>query len=54
MNQLSDYALPGTCPDPRYPDSDGRFMGDTDYHNIAMIWLAANNMQFDTKVTIEV
>ena len=28
--------LPGTVPDPRYPDSDGRFMGDTDYHNHAM------------------
>ena len=28
---------PGTVEDPRYPDSDGRFMGDTDYHNKALI-----------------
>ncbi len=38
MNYLP-AALPGTLPDPRYPDSDGRFMGDTDFHNVAMIWL---------------
>jgi hypothetical protein len=31
--------LSGTVPDPRYPDSDGRFMGETDFHNVAMIWL---------------
>src|SRR5947209_7200603 len=31
--------LPGTVPDPRYPDSDGRFMGETDFHNVAMVWL---------------
>ena len=28
--------LPGTTIDPRYPDSDGRFMGETDHHNVAM------------------
>ena len=31
--------LPGTVRDPLYPDSDGRFMGDTDYHSVAMICL---------------
>ena len=37
MNRTISAPLPGTTIDPRYPDSDGRFMGDTDYHNIAMI-----------------
>ena len=36
MNFMIQRPLPGTVPDPRYPDSDGRFMGDTDYHNHAM------------------
>jgi Uma2 family endonuclease len=36
MNSLIQRPLPGTAPDPRYPDSDGRFMGDTDFHNHAM------------------
>jgi Uma2 family endonuclease len=36
MNSLIRRPLPGTVPDPRYPDSDGRFMGDTDFHNHAM------------------
>jgi hypothetical protein len=36
MNSLIERPLPGTVPDPRYPDSDGRFMGDTDFHNHAM------------------
>ena len=31
--------LPGTVWDPLYPDSDGRPMGDTDYHSIAMVFL---------------
>lgn len=31
--------LPGTTIDPRYPDSDGRFMGETDHHNVAMTQL---------------
>jgi Uma2 family endonuclease len=31
--------LPGTRIDPRYPDEDGRPMGDTDQHSIALIWL---------------
>lgn len=29
--------LPGTLVDPLYPDSDGRPMGDTDYHSLALI-----------------
>jgi Uma2 family endonuclease len=36
MNQIVK-PLPGTVEDPRYPDSDGRFMGETDFHNVAMI-----------------
>lgn len=39
MNQLLTAHLPGTRDDPRYPDSNGRFMGETDYHNVAMIFL---------------
>jgi hypothetical protein len=35
MNPIT-APLPGTVPDPRYPDEDGRFMGDTDFHNVAM------------------
>src|SRR5262249_15680403 len=31
--------LPGTLPDPMYPDSDGRPMGDTDFHSAALAWL---------------
>jgi hypothetical protein len=31
--------LPGTTIDPRYPDSDGRPMGDTDFHSSALVWL---------------
>ena len=29
-------SLPGTVPDPLYPDEDGRFMGDTDFHTSAL------------------
>jgi Uma2 family endonuclease len=36
MSTVVAKPLPGTEPDPRYPDSDGRFMGDTDFHNHAM------------------
>jgi Uma2 family endonuclease len=36
MSSVISRPLPGTVPDPRYPDSDGRFMGDTDFHNHAM------------------
>ena len=36
MSSMIRWPLPGTVPDPRYPDSDGRFMGDTDFHNHAM------------------
>jgi Uma2 family endonuclease len=36
MSRLTT-ALPGTAIDPLYADSDGRFMGDTEYHNTAMI-----------------
>ena len=32
--------LPGTVYDPRFPDEDGRFMGDTDFHSDAIIWLS--------------
>src|SRR5262245_49006497 len=37
MNRTVTAPLPGTTIDPRYPDSDGRPMGDTDYHSIALI-----------------
>jgi len=36
MNRPVSTPLPGTVYDPRYPDQDGRFMGDTDFHNRAM------------------
>jgi hypothetical protein len=36
MNRVITAPLPGTLEDPRYPDQDGRFMGDTDFHNHAM------------------
>jgi hypothetical protein len=36
MNPVTAAPLPGTVYDPRYPDEDGRFMGDTDFHNVAM------------------
>jgi Uma2 family endonuclease len=40
MAQLTTQPpLPGTVPDPLYPDSDGRFMGDTDFHAHAQIHL---------------
>src|SRR5438105_12564018 len=39
MRPTLTQALPGTVEDPRYPDSDGRPMGDTDYHSIAMVFL---------------
>jgi Uma2 family endonuclease len=39
MNDVASVPLPGTQVDPRYPDSDGRFMGDTDFHNVAMTLL---------------
>jgi Uma2 family endonuclease len=39
MTDVAAPPLPGTQLDPRYPDSDGRFMGDTDFHNLAMILL---------------
>jgi Uma2 family endonuclease len=39
MNRMTAAPLPGTTIDPRYPDSNGRFMGDTDFHNLAMILL---------------
>ncbi len=39
MNLIPTTPLPGTQVDPRYPDSDGRFMGDTDFHSVALIWL---------------
>jgi Uma2 family endonuclease len=39
MNRATTAPLPGTLEDPRYPDQDGRFMGDTDFHNVAMLEL---------------
>src|SRR5262245_51327393 len=36
MPRLANHPLPGTTVDPRYPDTNGRFMGDTDYHSIAI------------------
>jgi hypothetical protein len=36
MNPVTSPPLPGTVPDPRYPDEDGRFLGDTDFHNVAL------------------
>ena len=42
MNSITTAPLPGTLIDPRYPDSDGRFMGETDYHNLAMSDLRDN------------
>lgn len=39
MTPLLSQPLPGTRIDPLYPDSDGRPMGETDFHSTAMIWL---------------
>jgi len=39
MRQTITQPLPGTVLDPRYPDEDGRPMGDTDYHSIALVTL---------------
>jgi Uma2 family endonuclease len=39
MNSMIAAPLPGTVPDPKYPDSGGRFMGDTDFHNLALMEL---------------
>jgi Uma2 family endonuclease len=36
MHKMISLPLPGTTIDPRHPDSDGRFMGDTDFHKIGM------------------
>jgi Uma2 family endonuclease len=37
--QMSTLPLPGTTIDPRFPDEDGRPMGDTDFHSEALILL---------------
>src|SRR6185437_3751039 len=39
MSRIRSAPLPGTQVDPLYPDSDGRPMGDTDFHTDALIWL---------------
>ncbi len=39
MRPTATRPLPGTVWDPLYPDSDGRPMGDTDYHSIAQVLL---------------
>ena len=36
---LTTQPLPGTAYDPLYPDEDGRPMGDTDFHTLALVWL---------------
>src|SRR5262245_43867198 len=36
---LTKAPLPGTTIDPLYRDSDGRPMGDTDFHSAALVWL---------------
>jgi hypothetical protein len=35
MSRRRKDPLPGTRVDPLYPDSDGRFMGATEYHTNA-------------------
>ena len=39
MKAQVTQALPGTVRDPLYPDSDGKPLGETDYHMAAMICL---------------
>jgi Uma2 family endonuclease len=39
MRRTVTQPLPGTVVDPRYPDEDGRPMGDTDYHTVALFAL---------------
>jgi Uma2 family endonuclease len=39
MATVRTAPLPGTQVDPKYPDSDGRPMGDTEYHHVALTWL---------------
>jgi Uma2 family endonuclease len=39
MSHVDHVALPGTQVDPLYPDSDGRPMGDTEFHTNAVTWL---------------
>jgi Uma2 family endonuclease len=36
MTRVAGKPLPGTTIDPRYPDSDGRPMGETDFHYAAL------------------
>ena len=46
MRQTVRQPLPGTVVDPLYPDEDGRPMGDTDYHSIALISLREGLQDF--------
>jgi Uma2 family endonuclease len=39
MTRVASKPLPGTTIDPRYPDSDGRPMGETLFHSYALRWL---------------
>jgi Uma2 family endonuclease len=39
MSRMRSAPLPGTQVDPLYPDSDGRPMGDTEFHTQALHWL---------------
>jgi hypothetical protein len=55
MTQLAtDQPLPGTVPDPLYPDSDGRFMGDTDFHAHAQIHLREGLQDFFASMPVYV
>jgi Uma2 family endonuclease len=39
MQAVTSQPLPGTVRDPHYPDSDGKPMGETDFHTIAVQFL---------------
>src|SRR2546421_67104 len=49
MSQLTT-PLPGTVPDPLYPDSDGKPVGETDFHVQALFWLREALQWFFAKV----
>ena len=46
MRHTLTQPLPGTVVDPMYPDEDGRPMGDTDYHTIALVSLCQGLQDF--------
>jgi Uma2 family endonuclease len=49
MKRLTD-PLPGTVPDPLYPDSDEENEGETDFHVQALIWLREALKMFFARV----